>query len=245
VSGPITVDGVSFGYGRRPVLTGLSATVRGGELVALVGPNGAGKTTLIRGLLGLAGTLAGQVRVLGVPPVAARRRVGYVPQADTLDADFPVSAGQVVLMGRYRSVGWLRRPGRTDKAIARDALAAVGLADRARDRFGTLSGGQRQRVLLARALAQQPAVLLLDEPFSGVDGASQGLLLDALRGQDATVVLATHDLALAQDGCDAVWLLSGRQVGYGRPRDVLTPHALRQAYGGAALTVADVTVADR
>src|SRR5439155_4515346 len=125
--------------------------------------------------------------------------VAYVPQADTLDADFPVSVAQVVLMGRYRKVGWLRRPGGSDRRIAAQALDAVGLAGRAGDRFGTLSGGQRQRALLARAITQQPRLLLLDEPFHGVDAVSQDALLEALAGlraRGAPVVVSTHDLPL-------------------------------------------------
>jgi manganese/iron transport system ATP-binding protein len=180
----------------------------------------------------------GSISVLGTTSARARRDVAYVPQADTLDADFPISAGQVVLMGRYRKVGWLRRPGRRDREIAARALEAVGLAHRADDRFGTLSGGQRQRVLLARAIAQQPRVLLLDEPFNGVDAVSQEALLDALanlRSTGAAVVISTHDLALAHLACDEVCLLNKHQFGFGPTEQTLTPELLRATYGGHAL----------
>jgi manganese/iron transport system ATP-binding protein len=161
-----------------------------------------------------------------------------VPQADTLDPDFPVTVAQVVLMGRYREVGWIRRPGAADRQVAADALAAVGLAERAGERFGTLSGGQRQRVLLARAIAQQPALLLLDEPFNGVDAVSQEALLAALAGlraRGAAVVVSTHDLALAHLACDEVCLLNRHQVAFGPTGTTLTPELLRAAYGGQAL----------
>ena len=216
---------VSVAYGRAVVLTDVHGDVRSGEAVALIGPNGAGKSTLIKA-------------VLGRSPVQARRDVAYVPQADTLDAEFPVSVAQVVLMGRYRKVGWIRTPGRADREIAAAALASVGLADRAADRFGTLSGGQRQRVLLARAIAQQPRLLLLDEPFNGVDAVSQDALLDALRRLregGAAVVVSTHDLALAHLACDEVCLLNGHQFGFGPTEQTLTPELLRATYGGHAL----------
>ncbi|HEV3011784.1 MAG TPA: metal ABC transporter ATP-binding protein, partial [Actinomycetota bacterium] len=140
-------------YERDPVVEGVDGEVAAGQSVALIGPNGAGKSTLIRAVLGLVPLTGGTIQVLGRSPSAARRQVAYVPQADTLDAEFPVSALQVVLMGRYPRVGWVRRPGPADRQAAAKALAEVGLAERASARFGTLSGGQRQRVLLARAIA--------------------------------------------------------------------------------------------
>ena len=231
-------DHASLAYGRARVVTDVTGEVRAGQAVALIGPNGAGKSTLLRSVLGLVEVVEGTVEVLGRPPAKARRDVAYVPQVDTLDAQFPVSVSQVVLMGRYRDVGWLRRPGAADKAIAAEALDAVGLAARSRHRFGTLSGGQRQRVLLARAIAQQPELLLLDEPFNGVDAVSQDALLDALaalRARGAAVVVSTHDLALAHLACDEVCLLNRHQVAFGPTGTTLTPELLRAAYGGQAL----------
>jgi manganese/iron transport system ATP-binding protein len=225
-------------YGREPALERVSGRVAPGRTVALIGPNGAGKSTLIRAVLGLAPVVAGSISVLGTQPARARREVGYVPQADTLDVDFPVSVGQVVLMGRYRRVGWVRRPGAEDRAAAAAALDAVGLSHRSRDRFGTLSGGQRQRVLLARAIAARPRLLLLDEPFNGVDAVSQDALLAALEKLTAggtAVVISTHDLALAHLACDDVCLLNRHQFGFGPPAATLTPELLRATYGGAAV----------
>ena len=234
----LELNGVTVAYAHDPVLEGVDGRVGAGETVALIGPNGAGKSTLIKAVLGLVPVADGTIAVLGRSPAAARRHVAYVPQADTLDADFPISVGQVVLMGRYRHAGWLRRPGRADRAIAADALDRVGLADRSRDRFGTLSGGQRQRVLLARAIAQQPRLLLLDEPFNGVDVVSQDALLEALAGLKATgtaSIISTHDLALAHLACDAVCLLNKHVYGFGPVDTVLTPDRLRATYGNHAL----------
>jgi manganese/iron transport system ATP-binding protein len=238
----------SLAYGRATVVEDVDGIVHSGQAVALIGPNGAGKSTLLRSVLGLVDVVGGRVEVLGRAPARARRDVAYVPQVDTLDAQFPVSVGQVVLMGRYRDVGWLRRPGARDRAIAADALASVGLAERAGDRFGVLSGGQRQRVLLARAIAQQPSLLLLDEPFNGVDAVSQQALLGALaelQAGGAAVVVSTHDLALAHLACDEVCLLNRHQVAFGPTEATLTPELLRAAYGGQALSISggDVIVA--
>jgi len=236
----------SLAYGRARVVEDVHGVVRAGEAVALIGPNGAGKSTLLKGVLGLLPVVGGRIEVLGRSPARARREVAYVPQADTLDPDFPVTAAQVVLMGRYREVGWIRRPGAADRRIAADALTAVGLADRSGERFGTLSGGQRQRVLLARAIAQQPRLLLLDEPFNGVDALSQEALLAALaelRAGGAAVVISTHDLALAHLACDEVCLLNKHQVAFGPTGSTLTPELLRAAYGGQALVADGVVVA--
>ena len=228
----------ALAYDRVPVVEDVNGTVGRGQAVALIGPNGAGKTTLIKAVLGLVPVVRGSISVLGRSPRTARREVAYVPQADALDPEFPVSALQVVLMGRYPRIGWVRRPGRADRAVALAALDAVGLAGEAGTRFGILSGGQRQRVLLARAIAQEPRLLLLDEPTNGVDAVSQQLLLAALgrlREDGAAVVVATHDLALAHLACDEVCLLNRHQVGFGPVAQTLTPELLRAAYGGQAI----------
>jgi manganese/iron transport system ATP-binding protein len=193
--------GADVGYGGKAVLWGVDLTLLRGRAVALVGPNGAGKSTLIKAVLGMAEVVGGSVEVLGGPPAGARGRAAYVPQLDTLDADFPVSADQVVLMGRYRAARWWRPIARADRRIAAEALERVGLRDQARTRFGLLSGGQRQRVLVARALAARPELLLLDEPFHGVDGASQEAILEVLAEMVAAgtaVVLSTHDPQVAR-----------------------------------------------
>ncbi|MDN3354066.1 metal ABC transporter ATP-binding protein [Actinomadura sp. DC4] len=236
----LDLDEVGVAYGAATALENIDGMVAPGESVALIGPNGAGKSTLIRAILGLVPLRSGRITVLGHAPAAARREVAYVPQADTLDPEFPISVGQVVLMGRYRRIGRLRRPRPADHAAAARALDQVGLAGRARDRFGTLSGGQRQRVLLARAIAAEPRLLLLDEPFNGVDAVSEQALLDAiaaLKQRGAAVVIATHDLALAHLACEEVCLLNRRQYGFGPTGTTLTPGRLRATYGGHALEV--------
>ena len=234
----LDLDEVTVAYGAALALEDIDGLVAPGEAVALIGPNGAGKSTLIKAVLGLVPLASGRITVLGRTPAAARSDVAYVPQADTLDPEFPISVRQVVLMGRYRRIGPLRRTRPADREAVEHALEQVGLADRARHRFGTLSGGQRQRVLLARAIAAGPRLLLLDEPFNGVDAVSEQALLDAvaaLKDEGAAVVVATHDLALAHLACDAVCLLNRRQFGFGSTRATLTPERLRATYGGHAL----------
>lgn len=238
--GPVVLalDHVTASYGRVPVLIDVDGVVRRGQSVALIGPNGAGKSTLIKAILGLVPIVRGAITVLGTTPQRALRDVAYVPQADMLDADFPVSVAHVVLMGRYRRIGWIRRPSTADRKLATEALQTVGLAHRASERFGTLSGGQRQRVLLARAIAQQPRLFLLDEPFSGIDAVSQELLLAALSAQraaGATVVMSTHDLTLAHLTCDGVCLLNRHQIAFGPTQSTLNPERLGRTYGGRAL----------
>lgn len=238
----LLLDDVTVSYGDRAALDGVTGRAEPGSSVALIGPNGAGKSTLLKAILGLVPLDRGRIEVLGRSPVDARRHVAYVPQADALDPEFPVSARQVVTMGRYREIGWLRRPGRADRVLADDALDRVGLADRAGDRFGTLSGGQRQRVLLARAIAQQADLLLLDEPFNGVDSVTQDVLIAVighLRAQGTAVVMATHDISVAHLACDHACLLNRRQVAFGRIDEALTADTLRSTYGHHAVVLAE------
>jgi len=238
----LVLTDVAVDYDRVPALEGVTGTVAPGEGVALIGPNGSGKSTLLRAVLGLVPLRQGHIEVLGRAPSDARGDVAYVPQQDALDPEFPVTVGQVVLMGRYRRLGWGRRPGRADRAIAAEALDRVDLGDRARERFGTLSGGQRQRVLIARALAQQAALVLLDEPFNGVDGTTQDLLLEVLaeqRARGVAVIMSTHDLAVARTACTVACVLNRRQVAFGPVASALAPEALRQAYGPSAFALDD------
>ena len=240
-SAALALTGVTAAYGREPAIEGVTGRVEPGGALALIGPNGAGKSTLIKAVLGLVPLVRGTVEVLGQPPARARGQVAYVPQAEALDRNFPITALQVVLMGRYRRIGWLRRPGAADRAVAVDALARVGLADRAGDRFGTLSGGQRQRVLMARAVAQEARLLLLDEPFTGVDTTSTDLLLDVLdrlRADGVAVVMATHDLSVAHLACGDACLINRRQVAFGPIEEALTAERLRETYGAGAVVLA-------
>lgn len=242
----LILDDVTVSYGPRAALDGVTGIVPAGSAVALIGPNGAGKSTLLKAILGLVPLQRGRIEVLDRAPAEARRDVAYVPQSDALDPEFPISALDVVLMGRYREVGWLRRPGRSDRRLAAEALERVGLTERSRDRFGTLSGGQRQRVLLARAIAQEARLLLLDEPFNGVDTTTQQLLVEVLadlRSAGTAVVMSTHDLSMAHLTCTEACLLNRTLIGFGPVADVLTHEHLRAAYGPAALALHDSTVA--
>lgn len=238
----LSLTGISKSYSGVAALSDVSLDVLPGEVHALLGENGAGKSTLIKSLLGLVPVLDGTATVLGRTPAEARDRVGYVPQTDALDTDFPVTATQVVMMGRYRRIGWWRPARAADRRAVREALELVGLADRAGKHFGTLSGGQRQRALLARAIAAEPELLLLDEPFNGVDVVSQEAIIRVLRELTAAgtaLVLSTHDLTVARDLADIVSLINGRQWAAGPPDTTLTADNLRLAYGGHAIDLAD------
>ena len=244
----LVLDGVTAAYDRDPVVRGVTGRLPEGGSLALIGPNGAGKSTLIKAILGLVPVVAGTVEVLGTTAQRARGSVAYVPQADVLDREFPVSVLQVVLMGRYRKVGWVRRPSAVHRKVAMDALAEVGLADRAHHRFGVLSGGQRQRVLLARAVAQEARLLLLDEPFNGVDAVTTDALLHVLarlRADGVAVVMSTHDLAVAHLACDDACLLNGDQVAFAAIVEALTADHLKATYGSSALLVDGATLLAR
>ena len=233
----VELEGAAFAYGGAPVLTGVTGTLAPGRALALVGPNGSGKTTLLRALLGMVDIVAGRVRVAGAAPGRARPgSLGYVPQISDLDPDFPVTALEVVLMGTYSRLGLLRRPGPALRARCREALDAVGLGDAAARRFGTLSGGQRQRVLLARCVAARPELVLLDEPFNGLDQPNRDALLRILtdlKNDGVGVVVSTHDLVLAREVCEQVALLAGRQIAFGPRQEVLVPRLVEEAYGSS------------
>lgn len=233
----LALTNISSGYANGPaVLDAVSFTIRGGERVAVVGPNGAGKSTLFKVIVGLLPHRTGDVLVHGHSHHAGDcPSIGYVPQRDAVDWRFPVSVMDVVLMGRVREVGWLRRPGQRDRQAAQEALEQVGLAALARQPIADLSGGQQQRVFIARALAQRADVLLLDEPFSGVDVEAQAAIfeiLDQLRQQRVTVLISTHDLQTATTRFDRLLLLNRRLLADGPAASVLTPDRLAAAYGG-------------
>lgn len=229
----IEVEGLSFSYNGETVLQDVEFTVARNDFVAVVGPNGGGKSTLIKLLVGLLTPQKGRVRVLGQSPAKARHRLGYLPQHPSLDRAFPITVGEVVLMGRLGLGGrvWGGRWSRADRRVAREALLTVGLEGLAGRSFAALSGGQRQRVLLARALATRPEILLLDEPFAGVDpAAEEGIyeILDRLR-QDLTVLVVSHDLGFVSPLVGHV-ICVNRTVAT-HPTAELTPELIRQMYG--------------
>jgi len=231
VSEPVRVCCLDAGYTAKPVLRRVEFRARHGECVAVLGPNGGGKTTLFRVLLGELPPMHGTV---DVAPCAV------VAQTDRTRLDFPVSALDVALMGTVPGLRWWRRPGRIERARALAALEAVGMAGHAEATFGALSGGQRQRVLVARALVQDTQVLLLDEPFTGLDRTSADrleALLRELLAEGRTLLLATHDVEQAMR-CDAALCLNREQIAFGSPREVLTREALERTYGAAIVRVA-------
>ncbi len=231
----IDVQDLTVAYRDTPVLWDVDLTVPAGSLTAIVGPNGAGKTTLIKSLLGLLRPSAGQVRFFGQTYAQQRHRVAYVPQRGSVDWDFPTSVLDVVLMGLYGRLGWLRRPGRRERALAREALRKVEMEAFAGRQISELSGGQQQRVFLARALVQDADVYLMDEPFQGVDATTERAivaLLRALRMQDKTVVVVHHDLQTVPEYFDRVMLLNVRCIASGPVDEVFTDENLRQTYGG-------------
>ncbi len=243
----------AFGYAGVTRVERLSLEIPSGAAVALIGPNGSGKSTLLRGVLGLADLTAGRVEVLGDTPARARRHIGSLPQADSRDTTLPVSLRQVVTMGLYRSVGPLGRIGRAGRAAVTEALERVGLGAFAGRRFGELSGGQQQRGILARALVSNPKLLMLDEPFNGLDRENREVLLELVRGlreEGRTVLVSTHDLEIAQAACSHVLLLAsghtpgqpGHPAGFGTVEDALTLDAVQHAFQDATVELDHHTV---
>ena len=238
----IEVEDLTVAYGERPALWDVDVAVPAGTLMAIVGPNGAGKTTLIRAVLGLVRPAAGRVAVFGRPYEEQRRLVAYVPQRGSVDWDFPTNVLDVVTMGRYGSLGWLRRPRAREREAALAALEQVGMSEFAGRQISQLSGGQQQRVFLARALVQDARVYLMDEPFQGVDATTERAivaLLQDLRARGRTVVAVHHDLQTVREYFDSVTLLNVRRIASGRVADVFTEENLRLTYGGRAAFLGD------
>lgn len=244
----VEVHDVTVAYHKRPVLWNVDCSLPKGKLIAIIGPNGAGKSTLLKAILGLIPVASGRVEIFGKPIREARSLVGYVPQRETVDWDFPIDALGVVLMGRYGRLGWLRRPGAADRAAARDALVRVGMEAFGRRQIGQLSGGQQQRVFLARALAQDAPLYFMDEPFAGVDAATERAILDVLRAmRDAgrTVVAVHHDLQTVPEYFDHVVMLNMRLVAAGPTGEVFTNENLQKTYGGRLTMLTEAAEAVR
>ena len=235
----LEVRRLTVSYGAHPVLWDVDASFPAGALSAIVGPNGAGKSTLLKAALGLIASDGGQTLIEGRPIRDARDRVAYVPQRDAIDWDFPITVREVVEMGRYAATGWLRRVGRSQAALVDTCLQRVGMASYAARQIGELSGGQRQRVFIARALAQQAPVMLLDEPFAGVDARTEATILELmheLRDAGGSIIVVHHDLATVRSAFDWALLLNVRAVAAGPVGEALTPANVRRAYGAAVRT---------
>jgi manganese/iron transport system ATP-binding protein len=240
----VWLSDVTAGYGERVALEHVTVAVELGSLLAVVGPNGAGKSTLLKLMAGLVEPWSGRIEVLGAPPGREARRVAYVPQAELVDWGFPVTVEDVVMMGRFPRLGPIRRPTRDDRRAVLDALDQVGMARHRQTQIGRLSGGQRRRVFLARALAAEPDLFLLDEPVTGIDATTQELLMDLLEAQarrGKTVVATTHDLASAAQRFQRVLAVNRTIVAYGPSEIVLDADVLAKAYGGHLLVLGERT----
>jgi manganese/iron transport system ATP-binding protein len=227
----LEVKNLTVAYNGTNALEGVSFRIEAAERVAIVGPNGAGKSTLFKAMVGLLHPSQGTTETNGA-------EIGYVTQRSNVDWTFPVSVHDVVMMGRIGRMGWLRWQRPHDREVVRRCLAQVGMLEYANRQIGELSGGQQQRVFIARALAQEATILLMDEPFAGVDTPSQEAILEILnhlRGQGVTVLVSLHDLNLAVQRFDRLALLNRRLIAFGPPRQIVTPETLAEAYGGQAL----------
>lgn len=241
----VVLSGVTVGYDGRAALTDVSVTVEAGTILAVFGPNGGGKSTFLKVVAGLLKPWSGRVQVLGAAPGGEARRIAYVPQAEQVDWEFPVSVWDVVVMGRYARLGPFRRPGAEDHRAVADALDLVGMTPNAQTQIGRLSGGQRRRAFLARALAADPDLYLLDEPVTGVDPTTQEDLMrileaEARRGK--TVIATTHDLASAAERFEDVLAINRTVIAHGRSDLVLDRDVLSRTYGGHLLVVGGETL---
>lgn len=234
---------LSVSYRHQPVLYGVDVVVPPGRLVGIVGPNGAGKSTMLKAVMGVVKPSGGKVEIFGKPLEESLKRVGYVPQRESVDWDFPVTVEDVALMGTYGSLGWFKRPGKAERERARAALEKVGMAPFADRQIGELSGGQQQRVFLARALAQEADLYLMDEPFAGVDAATERAIVELLRemrDRGKTVLVVHHDLHTARSYFDMIMLLNMRLIAFGETEEVFTPELLTKTYGGRLTLLSEV-----
>ncbi|MED3655907.1 manganese ABC transporter ATP-binding protein [Heyndrickxia sporothermodurans] len=241
MSSPLCINNLTVAYQKNPVLKKISFTIPEGNLIGIIGPNGAGKSTLIKAILELIPTIAGEVSIYGKPYKDMRKIVGYVPQRESVDWDFPTNALDVVLMGRYGHLGWIKRPREKDRQIALDCLEKVGMEAYAQRQISQLSGGQQQRIFLARALAQDAKIYFMDEPFVGVDAATEKAiitLLNDLKRQGKTVLVVHHDLNTVKEYFDWTILLNVHLVGVGPTEKLFTKENLQKTYGGK-LTMLD------
>lgn len=232
---PLSVRDLTVAYHRKPVVWDVDLSIPEGKLVSIVGPNGAGKSTMLKACLDLIPRSSGEVMIYGQPYARERKRVGYVPQRESVDWDFPVSALDVVAMGTYGQLGWFRRVNKRSKALAMQALERVGLADYAHRQISQLSGGQQQRTFLARALVQDADIYFMDEPFAAVDAATERaivVLLKELQARGKTCLVVHHDLATVPQYFDWTVLLNMRVVASGPTSEVFTKENLRKTYGG-------------
>ena len=245
---PLSVYDLTVAYHRKPVIWDIGFDVPAGSLVGVVGPNGAGKSTLLKAVMDLIPRVSGRIKVFGEDYSQNRHRVGYVPQRETVDWDFPVDALDVVTMGLYRDVGWCLPVRKKHRRAAMEALERVGIAELAKRQISQLSGGQQQRTFLARALVQDADLYLMDEPFAGVDASTERAIVDVLREMRArgkTAVVIHHDLQTVSEYFDHVVLLNMRIVAHGPVEEVFTSENLQKTYGGRLTLLDEVSEAMR
>ncbi len=234
----LVIRDLTVAYGRKMVLQGVSADIARGQVIGIIGPNGGGKSTLLKAILGMAPIVSGSVSLFGKSSQSMRSHIAYVPQREVIDWDFPVSVYDVVLMGRYPRSGWLRRPTRHDHEIAREMLVRVDMLKHRYTQIGQLSGGQQQRVFIARALAQEADVLLLDEPMTGIDAGTQEVFMQVIEEQRLAgkiVLIATHDLVSASCACDCLCCVNERMISFGPLAETYTSENLARTYGGPVI----------
>ena len=240
----IDIEDLTVSYGPVPALLDVSVEIPAGKLVGVIGPNGSGKSTFIKSILGFVKPDVGEVKIFGEDVNSIRGRIAYVPQRGAVDWDFPVTAREVAAMGRYGHRKWWQNLTREDFRLADEALDKVRMREFGKRQIGQLSGGQQQRVFLARALAQDADILLLDEPFAGVDAATERAILDVLqetRERGKTLVVVHHDLATAAEYFDLLVLLKQRLFGFGPPNRILDPELLCEVYEGNLKVFAELS----
>ncbi|GAA5027589.1 manganese transport system ATP-binding protein MntB [Marivirga lumbricoides] len=240
----IEVHDLSVSYEKKPVLWDVDLSLPSGKLIGIIGPNGAGKSTLLKSIMGLLPLSSGYINILDKPLKEVRDKISYVPQRESVDWDFPTSVFDVVMMGRYGQLGLLKRPKKADKEIVMDSLSKVGMEAFKDRQISQLSGGQQQRVFLARALAQQAEIYFMDEPFAGVDAATEKAIVELLRQMSAekkTVIVVHHDLQSVARYFDWIILLNMRLVASGPIENAFTPELLQETYGGKLTLLTEIS----
>ena len=238
----VACRGLTVSYLQQPVLRDISIDIPAAKMTSITGPNGSGKTTFLRALLGLVAIDAGEIKLFGKPIDHIRHQIAYVPQTESVDWDFPITVEEVVMMGRYPHLGWLKKARKEDNEAVQDALATVKMSDFRDRHIRQLSGGQQQRVFLARALAQQAQMMILDEPFTGIDASTEQALFELIRrltDEGKTLLVVNHNLSLLRR-FDFVMLLNHHLIAAGSPEEAASPENLEHAYGGRMVLVSHV-----
>lgn len=229
----IDVEDLTLAYNENPVVWDADAQIINNSRTAIIGPNGAGKSTFLKGILGLIKPLAGEVKIMGKSPKDARKHIAYIPQTASVNWDFPTNVLDVVLMGRYKSLGWIKRPGKKDMEIAKQALNKMGMYEYKNRQISELSGGQRQRVFLARAICSDAQIYFMDEPLAGVDMTTEKIIMDTIKEFQAngkTIVAVHHDLNTIKEYFDYLVIINRRVIAYGPMDQVFTEENLQIAY---------------